>query len=269
MIWWTFAVGAVLGGVWLVIGGVHFGAASIVTIAIGAASAAAEWIRTERRMRRIERSAAALARGASARIDDPADDRIGDLARSIDRIGERIEAAERGRRRIERLHWHETRHDELTGLPNRRHVTESLAASGAEWSSTAVLVVDLDGLDLLSKRLGHVVADEIVLGVAARLTAAVGEDAVVARWASNRFVVAMSGTGPNEVARVRARVDEVLSAPIETSGGLHAITVGIEHASARRGGDARRLVSEAEAKRRRALARSAERDLARSRAAAN
>jgi PAS domain S-box-containing protein len=63
--------------------------------------------------------------------------------------------------------------DPLTGLPNRRYLTEQLAetlahsAHGGEFG--ALLFIDLDNFKLLNDTMGHAVGDQLLLQVAQRL----------------------------------------------------------------------------------------------------
>src|SRR5438445_7689095 len=63
--------------------------------------------------------------------------------------------------------------DVLTGLPNRRHLNDRLAAELArasrKWADLAVLFVDLDELKRINDTVGHHAGDAALRGVAAAL----------------------------------------------------------------------------------------------------
>lgn len=76
----------------------------------------------------------------------------------------------------------QARSDALTGLANRFELTERLAAAPRDVTPRAALVVvDLDGPELINDVHGHAVGDEVLTAVAARLTAAVRPQDTIAR----------------------------------------------------------------------------------------
>lgn len=82
--------------------------------------------------------------------------------------------------------------DELTALPNRRHVLarlEALLAPGA--GGGALLIVDLDHFKRFNDQRGHLVGDAVLRAVADVLRQAVRPPAAVGRLGGEEFVVAM------------------------------------------------------------------------------
>lgn len=76
--------------------------------------------------------------------------------------------------------------DELTGLLNRRGLTQDCA----RWSgSMTVAVIDLDGFKGVNDRHGHGAGDALLRRVARRLQAVAGPDALVARLGGDEFAV--------------------------------------------------------------------------------
>lgn len=102
--------------------------------------------------------------------------------------------------------------DPLTGLPNRRYLTEQLAETLARSAHSgefgALLFIDLDNFKLLNDTMGHAVGDLLLHQVAQRLREVVrgevcGEafselrcDAHVARLGGDEFVVVLEQLGP-------------------------------------------------------------------------
>ncbi|MEU4160969.1 bifunctional diguanylate cyclase/phosphodiesterase [Actinoplanes sp. NPDC026670] len=81
-------------------------------------------------------------------------------------------------------------HDDLTGLPNRRLFTATLAR---RTERTTVAVCDLDGFAALNDRLGDETGDALLRAAAERVTAVTGAEAVVARLLGDEFGVLMPG----------------------------------------------------------------------------
>ena len=78
-------------------------------------------------------------------------------------------------RSLQRELTHRSFHDALTGLPNRwlftDRITRALARPRRAGTALAVLVVDLDDLNVVNDSMGHAVGDELLVAAAGRLTA--------------------------------------------------------------------------------------------------
>jgi len=90
-------------------------------------------------------------------------------------------------------------HDQLTGLPNRRHLLERLDEAikrqkrHGTWS--ALIFIDLDQFKMLNDSHGHEAGDEALIEVARRLVANLREVDTVARFAGDEFVVLLEHVG--------------------------------------------------------------------------
>jgi diguanylate cyclase (GGDEF)-like protein/PAS domain S-box-containing protein len=89
--------------------------------------------------------------------------------------------------------------DYLTGLPNRRFLTEELhkllSRSGRSGELGAVLFIDLDNFKMLNDTLGHDVGDMLLREAAYRLRHAVREGDYVARLGGDEFVIVLDNLG--------------------------------------------------------------------------
>ncbi len=88
---------------------------------------------------------------------------------------------------------HQALHDSLTGLPNRALVLDriehALGLAAREGSTTAVLLLDLDGFKDVNDTLGHGSGDTLLTDLAHRLGAVVRDGDTVARLGGDEFVV--------------------------------------------------------------------------------
>ncbi len=97
--------------------------------------------------------------------------------------------------------------DSLTGLPNRAHFLQRLdravARRNGDAEPIAVLCLDLDNFKSVNDALGHPAGDELLIRVAGRLSAAIGDDGTVARLGGDEFAMLIEGSV--EESQVTAR----------------------------------------------------------------
>ncbi|MCK9908365.1 EAL domain-containing protein [Microbacteriaceae bacterium K1510] len=116
--------------------------------------------------------------------------------------------------------FHMARHDALTNLPNRTLFRERLEAALTKISrdeGVAVLCIDLDRFKAVNDTLGHLVGDELLREVAARLTACLRESDTVARLGGDEFAVVQSDKDlrASDVAALAGRLVEAVSKPYD------------------------------------------------------
>jgi diguanylate cyclase (GGDEF)-like protein len=105
--------------------------------------------------------------------------------------------------------------DQLTGVANSAGLNllggQVLEAARRHGDAVHCLVLDVDGLGAVNDELGHLVGDEVLIGVADSLIGATRAGDVVARWGGDEFVVIGAGAGPSALEverRVRAGIVE-------------------------------------------------------------
>ncbi|NDP49105.1 MAG: GGDEF domain-containing response regulator [Sulfuriferula multivorans] len=123
-------------------------------------------------------------------------------------------------------------HDALTGLPNRRLLTDrvSLAIAHAHRnkSAMAVMYLDLDGFKQINDSLGHDVGDMLLTIVADRLEAAVRQEDTVARMGGDEFVIGLwEISDADGVASLASKVIQALSQPYRIQGRDVSMTASV------------------------------------------
>ena len=114
-------------------------------------------------------------------------------------------------------------HDMLTGLPNRRLLTERLQAMIARAArrkeAVWLMFIDLDRFKLINDSLSHRAGDEFLKLLAQRLREGVRETDVVARLHGDEFMIALPESGDAvSVSRVVQRLMDCIAAPITVAG---------------------------------------------------
>lgn len=123
-------------------------------------------------------------------------------------------------------------YDTLTGLPDRaafaKCVRAALTARLTSGGEIAVLALDLDRLTIVNESLGYAMGDLLLRAVAVRLKDAMGDGALLARIAGDRFAVVAASLDTNEDAlALSARATAALMQPFPLDGCEVFVTVGI------------------------------------------
>jgi len=103
---------------------------------------------------------------------------------------------------------HTSLHDELTGLPNRRHLMDHLGSLNAGTPEIAgriaILHIDLDRFKQVNDAYGHAVGDRLLRHVADLMRAVFRPDDIVARIGGDEFVAVCVSEEPEGLARALA-----------------------------------------------------------------
>jgi diguanylate cyclase (GGDEF)-like protein len=130
------------------------------------------------------------------------------------------------RMRAEEQIRHLAHYDALTDLPNRALFHERLKqelADIAEGRHLAVLYIDIDEFKSVNDSLGHMIGDELLKSVAARLNRCVGTSDFVARLGGDEFAIVQTAVkDPSEVVELVRTTFDAIRAPYDCLG--HQVT---------------------------------------------
>lgn len=155
-------------------------------------------------------------------------------------------------RRNQALIAHMAHHDPLTELPNRLLFADRLKSAVAlarRGAAMAVHYLDIDDFKPVNDGLGHKAGDELLVGLARRMRAAVRESDTLARIGGDEFAIVQTGIRAGQDAGVLAgRILERLAAPFRLAGRQVRVGVSIGIALAPRDGlDCDTLLARADA----------------------
>jgi diguanylate cyclase (GGDEF)-like protein/PAS domain S-box-containing protein len=137
------------------------------------------------------------------------------------------------RKRAEERLLHEAFHDVLTGLPNRALFMDHLKLSvergkRREDRLFAVLFLDLDRFKIINDSLGHMVGDQLLVGIARRLEICLRPGDTVARLGGDEFTVLLEDlSSVTEAIDVADRLQKALALPFNLNGHEVFTTVSI------------------------------------------
>ncbi|HEV2764829.1 MAG TPA: EAL domain-containing protein [Pyrinomonadaceae bacterium] len=137
------------------------------------------------------------------------------------------------RKHAEERLLHDALHDALTGLPNRALFMDHLRlaverARRRESRQFAVLFLDLDRFKVINDSLGHMLGDQLLVGIARRLEDSLRPGDLVARLGGDEFTVLLEDIGSvAEATLVAERLQRELSRPFALAGREVFTTVSI------------------------------------------
>jgi diguanylate cyclase (GGDEF)-like protein/PAS domain S-box-containing protein len=170
-----------------------------------------------------------------SKIDNPETDSF-DLVFQVQDITDRKHAEDRL--------VHNAFHDVLTGLPNRALFKDHLGLAIRRTKRSrdhvyAVLFLDLDRFKIINDSLGHIIGDQLLVGIARRLETSLRPGDTVARLGGDEFTVLLEDLeNEAEAIEIANRLKTALSAPFSLDGrevyttisiGIALSTIGYEH----------------------------------------
>lgn len=117
--------------------------------------------------------------------------------------------------------------DPLTGLLNRRALTEAVLERGPRAGDMAVLYLDLDRFKQVNDAHGHHHGDAVLQAVAARLSRLVREGDLVARIGGDEFIVVLAAMDADAVSVLTSRIELAVTEPISVEGVTHRVGCSI------------------------------------------
>jgi diguanylate cyclase (GGDEF)-like protein len=180
--------------------------------------------------RSVSFSAEAIARHATVLqnlSDAAARDRADALAQAL--VEQQARAAQQAAEPQEREHSEQSGGDLLATMPTRREFDDALAHVSSD--ETGLVVVGIDNIDAITVERGSEAADAVRRAVAARISASIRRNDVVALIGENAFAVLLvdfDGRAAFEISK-RLRADSSESVEVDGRAVEVSISVGLSH----------------------------------------
>jgi diguanylate cyclase (GGDEF)-like protein len=154
------------------------------------------------------------------RVSIGGSDEIAQLGLQFNTMLLELQQRDHGKREAEAKLQYQALTDELTGLPNRRllsdRLSQSLAIAKREHHILALLYIDLDGFKLVNDSLGHTIGDLLLGQVAERLQTRVRKSDTLARLGGDEFTMVLTALHDKTEAELVARtLLDVLATPFQ------------------------------------------------------
>ncbi len=107
----------------------------------------------------------------------------------------------------------QARHDDLTGLANRRALMEAIATRPG-----SLLYLDLDSFKVINDSLGHQAGDEMLRAVTSRLRGVIDADATFARLGGDEFAILLTSNTAERALQLADELQEAISTPFKIWG---------------------------------------------------
>jgi diguanylate cyclase (GGDEF)-like protein len=121
-----------------------------------------------------------------------------------------------------------TRHDTLTGLPNRQTIMETLESQLQAGKAVTILLMDIDNFKGINDADGHTCGDIILSETARRLSVlSQAETCAVARSGGDEFLIICCDTNPETIAALLEKIKNVFDTPVLFNGKEHYLHTSI------------------------------------------
>lgn len=144
----------------------------------------------------------------------------------------------------------QTQHDNLTGLLNRRYLTQYMndLQQAQQMDHRWLAILDIDDFKLFNDRYGHLCGDYVLCAVADVITELCSDQCTVCRWGGEEFLIVGQGS-EEESRRLTEKLRTVMADREFTySGTRHAVTVTIGVAHYQSGQDLDTWINTADAR---------------------
>lgn len=123
-------------------------------------------------------------------------------------------------------------HDALTGLPSRSllqdRLRQAMRQAMRQDMQVLLLFIDLDGFRWVNAKLGHVLGDQLLQQVAARLVASIRSADTACRYGGDEFVVMLPDIdGQHSVTAAVSKIRAQLAAPYRIGGRVITLSASI------------------------------------------
>jgi diguanylate cyclase (GGDEF)-like protein len=148
---------------------------------------------------------------------------VAPLAEGFNAMLAELQKRDRARREAESRLQHMALVDELTGLPNRRllsdRLSQCLARARRDQRMIALLCVDVDGFKLVNDSFGHSTGDALLAQVAQRLKARFRQSDTLARIGGDEFALILDHVESRDDAQRGAEsLQDLLKPPFQING---------------------------------------------------
>jgi chemotaxis family two-component system sensor kinase Cph1 len=133
-------------------------------------------------------------------------------------------------RRVQARLAHQGLHDALTGLPNRRLLTERLGLvlkQRARGVPASVLFIDLDRFKLINDSFGHDIGDALIVEAAERISRTTRSADTICRFGGDEFLVLCENTDTRTAESIAGRIVEAFREPVRVDGLELRVTVSV------------------------------------------
>lgn len=136
------------------------------------------------------------------------------------------------RKKAEDLIRYQAQHDPLTNLPNRilfnDRLAQALTYGQRHHKYLAVMFLDLDSFKLVNDTMGHDVGDQLLVGIAKRLTEILRESDTMARIGGDEFTILLSELShPEAAGKVAEKIIDYLIKPFVLNNQEFHVTTSI------------------------------------------